>query len=212
MRQSKKIVSINLEHLVAHPDNPNHMTTTTFGKLKSHIERTGNYEPIIVRPHPKQSNCFEILSGHHRVKVLKELGHESADCVMWQVDDTEALVLLATLNRLSGNDDVHKKSALLKNLNRRFDTRQLSRMLADSTKSIQRLTNLNIRNNTSNSKAFLNPVTFFLTDEQKAILDTAITAAAELDKGKTSAQRRVLAIVKIARSFINTTSCKKVTQ
>lgn len=212
MKHEKEIISIDFDRLVAHPANPNRMTTATLGKLKSHIERTGNYEPIIVRPHRISSGCFEILNGHHRIKVLKELGYENADCVVWEVDDDEALVLLATLNRLSGSDDVHKKSALFKNLNRRFDTRELSRMLVDSTKSIQRLTNFKTESRLSCSEVFLNPATFFLTDEQKRILDTAIMAATEPDKGKTTAQRRALAVVKIARSFINTTSYKKAKQ
>ena len=82
MKKKKEIVYLKLKNLIAHPANPNRMTTAALGKLKSHIERTGNYEPVIVRPHPEQSNCFEILNGHHRVKVLKELGHENADCVV----------------------------------------------------------------------------------------------------------------------------------
>lgn len=212
MKHEKKIISIKLDRLVAHPANPNRMSTATLAKLKSHIERTGNYEPIIVRPHPERSDCFEILNGHHRIKALKELGCRHADCVVWQVDDDEALVLLATLNRLAGSDDVHKKSALFKNLNQRFDAKELSKMLTDGTKVIQRLTNLKTENRPSFSKAFLNPATFFLTDEQKRILDSAIMAATEPDKGKTTAQRRALAIVKMARSFINTTSCKKAKQ
>lgn len=209
MREEKEIISIEFDRLVGHSANPNRMSTETLAKLKSHIGRTGNYEPIIVRPHPKRSDCFEILNGHHRITVLKALGYEGADCVVWRVDDDEALLLLATLNRLSGSDDVHKKSALLKKLNQRFSTNELSKMLADGTKIIERLLNFKAERRPVFSKAFLNPATFFLTDEQKGILDEALTSAMEPAKGKTRAQRRALAIVEIARSFIKTASKAK---
>jgi hypothetical protein len=209
VKKRKEIVSIDLDRLIGHPANPNRMTTVTLEKLKSHIERTGNYEPIIVRPHRTSSGCFEILNGHHRIKVLKELGYTCADCVVWQVNDEEALILVATLNRLGGSDEVHKKSALLRNLSRRFDTRALSKMLAESTQTIQRLLDLKSVGHRSYTKAFLNPVTFFLTDEQNHILDAALAAALEPETKKTFAQRRVMALLKIARSFMKTVSNEK---
>jgi ParB family chromosome partitioning protein len=209
VKQRKKIVSVDIGRLVAHPANPNRMTTETLKKLKSHIERTGNYEPIVVRPHREGSDCFEILNGYHRVKVLKTLGYDCVDCVVWQVDDSEALMLLATLNRLSGSDDVHKKSALLRSLSQRFDTSGLSRMLSEGTGAIQRLIDFKGVGRGSYTKAFLNPVTFFLTDEQKQILEAALTAAMEPETKKTYAQRRGPALVKIARSFMKTVSCER---
>ena len=212
MREEKEIISIEFDRLVGHPANPNRMSTETLAKLKSHIGRTGNYEPIIVRRHPKRSGFFEILNGHHRITVLKALGYESADCVVWRVDDDEALVLLATLNRLCGSDDVHNKLALFKNLSRKFSTKELSKMLIDGRKVIERLTNLKTESRPVFSRAFLNPATFFLTDAQKRILDEALIAAMKVDKGKTKAQRRAQAIAEIARSFINRTSYKKAKQ
>ena len=209
MRESKKIISIGTGRLIGHPANPNRMSAATLGKLKSHIERTGNYEPIIVRPHPERSDCFEILNGHHRLKVLKELDYERADCVVWDVGDSEALLLLATLNSLSGSEDVYKKSELIRNLSREYSAKELSGKLVDNAKSIQRLLNLKAGGHRVFTKAFLNPVTFFLTDEQKHILDEALTAAAEMEKGETIAQRRALGIVTMARSFMKATSKEK---
>jgi len=65
VKQRKEIVSVDICRLIAHPANPNRMTAETLKKLKSHIERTGNYEPIVVRPHRERSDCFEILNGYH---------------------------------------------------------------------------------------------------------------------------------------------------
>ncbi len=106
-----------ITQLHAHPLNSNAMPTELFNKLKHHLARTGNYPPIIVRPHPDESlrarGGHQILDGHHRVAALSALGHPAARCDVWEVNDEEALLLLATLNRLEGKDDPHKRADLL---------------------------------------------------------------------------------------------------
>jgi ParB-like chromosome segregation protein Spo0J len=57
-KSESKIKSIALSKLVAHPDNPNVMSEATFRKLVRNIERTGLYEPIVVRVHPEKQNCY----------------------------------------------------------------------------------------------------------------------------------------------------------
>ena len=95
---------IAVESLVRHPENSNHMSAETLGKLRRHIERTGRYEPLTVRPHPREAGKFEVLNGHNRLRVLRAIGHKSARCVVWDVDDDQARLYLATLNRLAGSD------------------------------------------------------------------------------------------------------------
>ena len=203
MVERKQIKSINVGLLVEHPGNPNRMNDASFGKLVAHIKRSGNYEPIVVRPHQNRVNCVEIINGHHRVKALKELGVCDADCVVWEINDNEALVLLSTLNQLSGSDDVFKKSAIIKTLSESFSTKELAKILPDSAKSIEKLKDLSSRSILAqdNSIAFLNPVTFFLNDEQREIVNTAVTAAIDHDSGRSSATRAAEAIVKIAIHF-----------
>lgn len=226
MEEAKKIESVAIDKLIGHRANPNRMSGASFKKLVGHIERTGNYEPVIVRPHPDRSGCFEIINGHHRVEALKQLGRERCDCVVWQVDDTEVLLLIATLNRLCGSDELDKKSELIKSLSKRFSTKELVGKLVESRKSIERLKELsrpvpvpgglNLR-----QKALLNPLMFFLTDEQKRIVDTALSKATQPHRvrmgtalgqenkvahatagGQTAAQKRAEAIVKIAETFL----------
>ena len=238
MEEAKKIESVAIDKLIGHRANPNRMSGASFKKLVGHIERTGNYEPIVVRPHPDKSGCFEIINGHHRVEALKQLGRERCDCVVWQVDDTEALLLVATLNRLCGSDELDKKSELIKSLCKRFSTKELVGKLAESRKSIERLKELSrpvqmpslwqsakVREDSQRgrltAKALLNPLMFFLTDEQKRIVDTALSKATQPHKirmgtalgqenkaahatagGQTAAQKRAGAIVKIAETFL----------
>jgi hypothetical protein len=204
MEKTKRIESIGINKLIAHPANPNRMSGSVFGKLAAHIERTGNYEPVIVRPHQQRSGCYEIINGHHRVAALKKLGSQMCSCIVWQVDDAETLVLLGTLNRLSGHDVLEKKSQLIKDLSKRFSTKDLAKKLPDTKRAIERLRNLYKppRPAVSGHKAFLNPLVFFLTDDEKQTVTEAIATATEAGDKGTAAQKKAKAIVKIARTFL----------
>ena len=164
-----KIKQIALSKLIAHPDNPNVMSDATFRKLVRNIERTGLYEPIVVRPHPDKKGHFEIINGHHRVKALERLGHKEADCVVWDVDDEQTAVLLTTLNRLAGSDTLAKKIELLKKLTERMGTAQLAKLLPQTAKQIERLTNLRLNSVPVrlNAESFAVPLVFFVTKQQQ---------------------------------------------
>ena len=87
----------------------------------------------------------QILDGHHRVKALCELGKTSARCLVWDVDDREALVLLATLNRLEGRDAPRKRAHLLGELSGRFDIDidELATLTPERRDELDRLLTLN---------------------------------------------------------------------
>jgi len=203
MEQTKRIESVEIDKLVAHPANPNRMSESVFKKLAGHIERTGNYEPVVVRPHPKRPGLFEIINGHHRVRALKKLGRETCDCVVWRVDDSETMILLATLNRLTGHDELDKKAELVKTLSDRFSLKELSKQLPDTKRALERLRDLHrpMAPKMTGCNAFLNPVVFFLTDEQKRTVDEAMATVAAGEK-ETAAQRRARAITNIAKFYL----------
>ena len=204
MSELKQIMQIELERLLVHPGNPNVMADGDFGKLCGHIARTGNYEAIVVREHPDGGGNYEIINGHHRAKALTELGYTHADCVVWDIDDEGVLVLLGTLNQLRGRDELSKKSELIKSLSKRFDSEELSKILPETTKSIERLKDVTKKIDMSDvqAKAMLNSVVYFLDDEQNKILDEAVGIALEKIDGGTSGQRKGRAIVEIAKSYI----------
>ncbi len=203
MEAIKQIQVIGIDRLLANPASPNRMPKAAFAKLKSHIERTGNYEPLVVRSRSGRPRCFEIINGAHRAEVLRQLGYTWADCVVWEVDDDEMLVLSGTLNRLRGRDDLGAKSALIKRLCERFDVRQLVARLPESRKTIERLRDVEKQPPAAAARAkeFLNPVVFFLTDEQKQILNDAMGGGAAGDKAPTSAPARAGAITAICREY-----------
>jgi hypothetical protein len=130
---------IALDQLEAHPSNSNVMPAGYLDKLAGHIERSGRYPPLIVRP--LDAGRFQILDGHHRVLALRRLGRTEAQCVVWAVDDAEALVLLATLNRLEGTDDPRKRGALIAELAKLpgLDASTLALQLPEQAEDLQRL-------------------------------------------------------------------------
>lgn len=236
-----RIQSIALEKLVAHPDNPNRMSKGKFAKLLRNIERTGRYEPLVVRPCPQKScksceacleqsrrdrnpndggrPCFQIINGHHRWRVLKELGYKTAEAVVWDVNDQDTDIMLATLNRLGGSDVLDKKMTLLKKLNQsafRGQMAELAKLLPQTANQIKRLTELKIsdcRKAVENRKSHvLNPIVFFLNDEQQVIVQRALSAAmSKVEKNMTKAVKNAAALTLIAHDFMNSqkTSCKE---
>jgi hypothetical protein len=136
------IQDIPVELLVAHSENSNFMNAEMSQKLRRHIERTGRYEPIIVRPHPGEKGKFQVINGHNRLRVLKALNYKTVHSVIWDIDDNQTRLYLATLNRLSGSDVPERRAALLENLFTTFNTNELSSLLPDSEKQIDELRRL----------------------------------------------------------------------
>jgi ParB-like chromosome segregation protein Spo0J len=221
---TKQIRSIALNKLIAHPDNPNKMSKDKFTKLLRNIKRTGYYEPLIIRPCPKKNcnscenrnpddgriKCFQIINGHHRWLALKELGYKTADAVVWDIDDKETDLMLATLNRLTGSDILDKKLALLKRLNHTSfggRTTELAKFLPQTANQIKRLAKFNIsdcrkviENRTSQP---LNPLVFFLNEKQQTIVKQALSAAMnQVEENRSKAVTNAATLTYIAQNFI----------
>jgi ParB/RepB/Spo0J family partition protein len=205
-----ELKTIAISKLVAHPANPNVMSEVKFNKLVRNIERTGLYEPIVVRPHPKKKDHFQIINGHHRVKALEKLGRKEADCVVWDVDDEQAEVLLATLNRLTGSDEPARKIELLKRLKERFGLPGLSKLLPQTRRQIEQLTNLKLSAVPVRPAGgvFAIPLVFFVTKAQQEIIESAIKKVI-LQQSQTKAQQRAAAIASIAERYLHSTGDEK---
>jgi ParB-like chromosome segregation protein Spo0J len=133
---------IPLDRLVAHPENSNHMSAEILVKLRRHIETSQRYEPLTVRPHPSVEGKYEVLNGHNRLHVLRAIGCEAARCLVWEVDDAQARLYLATLNRLSGSDVPERRAALLDSLFGDFDASALLKLLPDDKRQLEELRRL----------------------------------------------------------------------
>jgi len=136
------IRDIDISRLMPHPENSNRMDVETLSKLRRHIESTGRYEPLIVRPHPTEDDRFQVINGHHRLQVLKALGHAKVRCVIWEVDDDQTRLYLATLNRLSGEDIPERRALLIGSLLESFGVDDLAGLLPESQDQIAELQRL----------------------------------------------------------------------
>jgi ParB-like chromosome segregation protein Spo0J len=203
MQNTNTIIRIPLDKLLPHPENPNRMSKATFEKLKRHIKQSHNYEPLIVRRHPEIEDCFQIINGHHRADTLRQIGETFADCVIWDIDDDQTRLLLATLNRLGGKDELAAKVELIKNLSEKFSSKELAKLLPDTKSAIEKLKDITkpLQQFADNPKLFLNTLIFFLDDEQIKIIDSALEAAMKNLTG-TKAEKMAAAITIIAKRYL----------
>ncbi|UCC98664.1 MAG: ParB N-terminal domain-containing protein [Phycisphaerales bacterium] len=212
MRESRvanQVSKIAIDKLIAHPAHPNRMSKINFARLVRNIERTGLYEPIVVRP---RDDCFQIINGHNRWRALYELGYATVDVVIWNIDEEQTEVFLATLNRLGGSDVLEKKLALLRRLNERMKARDLARFLPHTAKQIRRLAqvrsdgivptqSMNSLKDKCAKSVFANAQVFFLSDAQQHIVEEALSLAQENGSENTKAARNAAALTYVAKNF-----------
>ncbi len=171
------IQPIPIDQLHDHPHNSNVMPEALFEKLVGHIAASDRYPPVIVRPH---DGAHQVLDGHHRVRALRRLNRAEARCVVWDVDDDEALRLLATLNRLEGRDDPRKRAALVDRLAATHDWAALSAQLPEKAAHLKKLTELNRAPPPPRKPRALAQmpvaVHFFLMPDQKRALEARLKA------------------------------------
>lgn len=201
---------ISLDELLPHPLNSNFMPDGLREKLKVHIKRTGRYPFIVVRPHPDQPGKFQVLDGHHRVGVLRELGHTEARCDVWEVDDREARLLLATLNRLQGQDLPRRRAQLLHDLLGEMSAGDLAGLLPESEKQIEELhallefpadeiAALLDQEAEDAEKVLPRVMTFVVTPEQEEMIERAVELASD---GKLGRDRKAKGLANLARGFL----------
>ena len=207
-----KIQEIPTGLLLEHPENSNFMNAETVQKLRRHIERTGRYEPLTVRPHPSEEGKFQVINGHNRLRVLRALNYQSAHCVVWNLDDDQTRLYLATLNRLSGNEIPERRAALLDNLLQTFDIDELMALLPDDRKQIEELERLSrlepdeiITRTSAEEKLAIPAILTFMVEESEAkevnlALDLILkTEEEELSRGQ--------ALVYLARFYLGHCNC-----
>jgi hypothetical protein len=177
------------------------MSKRNFARLVRNIERTGHYEPLVIRRH---GDCFQIINGHHRWRALKQLSFEAVDAVVWDVDDAEADILLCSLNRLSGSDGLEKKLALLGRINRNMHAREMAKLLPFTRSQIEKLKNVRVPSVPAkvDVKSFAVPMVFFLSAAQQQIVERALSLAQYALAEKTKAARNAAALTEIAQCFI----------
>ena len=126
------------------PRNANVMSADLQAKLKRNIARTGLYPPLVVRPKDLAAGGppYVMIDGQHRSLVLQSLGIAHANAVVWRVDEREADIMLATLNRLHGSDDLQARAALIESLAESIPVADLAQLLPESAEHLDLLLKL----------------------------------------------------------------------
>jgi DNA modification methylase len=82
-----------------------------YEKLKRSIQEFGFVEPIIWN-----SRTGNVVGGHQRLTVLRDLGETAIDCVVVDLDERREKALNIALNKVQGSWDEDKLAALLSDL------------------------------------------------------------------------------------------------
>ena len=202
---------VPLDHLSPHPLNSNVMPADLREKLKAHIHRTGHYPFVVVRPNPEEPGRFQILDGHHRVEILRELGHEEARCDVWNVDDREAKLLLATLNRLEGQDSPIRRAQLIHELLGEMSLGDLAGLLPETDKQLEELETLLqfpaeeiaallAEQAADQEKVLPRVLTFVVSPEQEELIERAVELASDGTAGR---DRKARGLANLARTFLD---------
>jgi ParB-like chromosome segregation protein Spo0J len=183
-------------------------------KLKAHIKRSGRYPFLVVRPHPEEPGRFQVLDGHHRVAILRELGHTEARCDIWEVDDREARLLLATLNRLQGQDLPIRRAQLIHELLGEMSVGDLAGLLPESDAQLEELHALlefpaaeiaaQLEEQAAQDEKVLPRImTFVVTPEQEELIERAVELASDGTPGR---DRKAKGLTNLAQHFLKETS------
>ena len=135
-----KIVEIPLDRLLPAPWSANVMSDSVFGKLEKSVTDYGLGENLVVRP--IGDGYFEVISGNHRLKVMKKLGHSHAPCVVKDLDDAHARLFSQAMNHIEGIDDPSKKAELLKTALESISIEAVLELLPETKESINSLVSL----------------------------------------------------------------------
>ena len=201
---------VPLDHLVPHPLNANSMSPELQDKLRAHIKRTGRYPFLVVRPHPDEPGRYQVLDGHHRVAVLRDLGHREARCDVWEVDDREAKLLLATLNRLQGQDIPIRRAELLHELLGEMSMDDLAGLLPETDKQLEDLhallefpaeeiASLLEEAAEEQEKVLPRVMSFVVTPDQEQVIEAAVEAASDGTPGR---DRKARGLANLAKQYM----------
>jgi ParB family transcriptional regulator, chromosome partitioning protein len=126
-------------------------------RLLASLAEHGQQVPVVVVAITEEPNRFVVIDGYKRIRVLRKLGRDTVDATLWDMSETEALILDRSLRTAEGETALEQGWLLselynslqmsLDDLARRFDRSKswVSRRLAlvcELPKSVQQYVRL----------------------------------------------------------------------
>jgi ParB family chromosome partitioning protein len=116
--KSELVEELELDKLVSYPNNPfKEYIGKQFDELVESINANGLHQPIIVRQISKDK--YEILSGHNRVRAMRQLNHKMIRAIVhYSLDDLAASFIVTETNliqRTFANLTHSERAAVLHN-------------------------------------------------------------------------------------------------
>lgn len=97
MKEKETIEYLDLKHLVPFRNHPFKLRDgEEKEQLLQSIKTQGAIEPLIVRPLSESE--YEVISGHRRMEICKELGMEKIPVIVRNLSDEQAVSMMADAN------------------------------------------------------------------------------------------------------------------
>jgi hypothetical protein len=129
-------IMVPIESLEDHELNSNIVPEAVLKKLERNIKRSKWYPPLIVRQ-LKGEPPRKLIDGHHRRRILRDLGYTEVEIKPVTCSDREELVLLASLNTLHGTEDPRKRAALIHELSGTIRVEELALILPEDENQVR---------------------------------------------------------------------------
>ena len=88
-------------------------------RLLASIAAVGQQTPIVVVAIAGQANRYQVIDGYKRIAALEQLGRDTAEAIVWEMSEADALVLEWSM-RFSERETALEEGWLLSELEQRF--------------------------------------------------------------------------------------------
>ena len=88
-------------------------------RLLASLAATGQQTPIVVVAIAEQPDRYQVIDGYKRLAALEQLGRDTVEAIVWEMNEAEALVLERSI-RFSEQETALEQGWLLAELEQRF--------------------------------------------------------------------------------------------
>lgn len=142
VREKKSDASLPIEKIKANPDQPRRFfSEDALQELANSIREKGVIQPLIVRPHPRENDIYEIVAGERRWRASQLAQLHEVPVVIREMTDTEVLEIAIIENIQRSDLNAIEEAKGYKQLMERFGHTQ-EKLAAALSKSRSHIANL----------------------------------------------------------------------